>query len=248
MVEGVLAVDADGRILELNAAAARLLDLSSDQARGRSIQEAVRNLDLQKFISATVTDGGPAETEIVIYGNEERFLQLHGTALTDPTGRKLGVLVVLNDNHPSEATGNGPARFCRQCLARTETPITTLKGCVETLTDTAPGLPEETRRFVSMMDRHVDRLQAIVDDLLSLSRIEFDAERGQIRLEPGRIGDVLKRAAGCLCGAGAGQGNSVMVECPDDVEAAIDVPLLEQAVGNLIDNAIKYSDNAHRST
>ena len=120
MVEGVLAVDGDGRILDLNSAAARLLDLTPDQVRGRSIQEAVRNLDLQKFITATLTAGGPAEAEIVLYGNEERFLQLHGTALTDPSGQEVGSTGCPERHHPGEATGDGAAGLRRQRVARTQ--------------------------------------------------------------------------------------------------------------------------------
>ncbi|MBU4211004.1 MAG: HAMP domain-containing protein, partial [Verrucomicrobia bacterium] len=133
MVEGVLAVDRDERILHLNHAAARLLDLAPEQARGRSIQEAVRNRDLQAFIDATLAGTGPAEGEIVIYGNEERFLQLHGTALTDIAGYNIGALIVLNDITRLKRLETVRRDFVANVSHQLKTPITALKGCVETL-------------------------------------------------------------------------------------------------------------------
>jgi two-component system, OmpR family, phosphate regulon sensor histidine kinase PhoR len=241
MVEGVLAVDGDTRILDLNSAAARLLELTPEQVRGRSIQEAVRNLDLQKFIAETLSVASPAEAEIILYGNEERFLQLHGTSLTDATGKKFGALIVLNDITRLKRLETVRRDFVANVSHELKTPITALKGCVETLSDPTHRTPEDDERFMAMMGRQVERLSAIVEDLLSLSRIEHDAEHKRIPLEPGSICDVLRRSAQVFAKAADAKGIHVAVECPGDLAAPINSPLLEQAVGNLIDNAIKYS-------
>ena len=246
MVEGVLAVDDNGRILGLNSAAAHLLELTPDQARGRSIQETVRNPDLQQFITATLTAGGPAEKEIALYGNEERFLQLHGTALTDSTGKKLGALVVLNDITRLKRLETVRQDFVANVSHELKTPITALRGCVETLSDPTQRRPEDDERFMAMMGRQVERLSSIVEDLLSLSRIEHDAEHNRIPLEPGPVCDVLRRAAQAFANAADARGIAITVVCPADLAAPINAPLLEQAVGNLIDNAIKYSGEQTR--
>lgn len=241
MVEGVLAVDRDERILHLNHAAARLLDLAPEQARGRSIQEAVRNRDLQAFIGATLAGTDPAEGEIVIYGNDERFLQLHGTALTDIAGHNIGALIVLNDITRLKRLETVRRDFVANVSHELKTPITALKGCVETLSDTKPMDPVENSRFLAMMARQVERMEALVADLLSLSRIEFDAERKRVALDPGVIGNVLQRAAQSFTVAAVAKSISIAVECPAEVTASINAALLEQAVGNLLDNAIKFS-------
>ncbi len=246
MVEGVLAVDDNGRILGLNAAAARLLELTPDQARGFSIQEAVRNLDLQQFITATLAADGPTEKEIVLYGTEERFLQLHGTALTDSTGKKLGVLVVLNDITRLKRLETVRQDFVANVSHELKTPITALRGCVETLSDPTQQQPGDHARFMAMMGRQVERLSSIVEDLLSLSRIEHDAEHKRIPLETSPVCDVLRRAVQAFAKAADAKGISVTVACPGDLSAPINAPLLEQAVGNLIDNAIKYSGERTR--
>ena len=246
MVEGVLAVDDNGHILNLNAAAARLLDLEPGQARGRSIQEVVRNLDLQQFITAALTTDAPAEKEIILYGNEEHFLQLHGTALTDSTGKKLGALVVLNDITRLKRLETVRQDFVANVSHELKTPITALRGCVETLSDPAQRRPEDDKRFMAMMSRQVERLGSIVEDLLSLSRIEHNAEHKRILLESGPVCDVLRRAVQAFAKAADAKSMAVTVVCSADLSAPINAPLLEQAVGNLIDNAIKYSPDGRR--
>ncbi|MBU1857088.1 MAG: ATP-binding protein, partial [Verrucomicrobia bacterium] len=230
----------------LNHAAARLLDLAPEQAQGRSIQEAVRNRDLQAFISATLAGTGPAEDEIVIYGNEERFIQLHGTTLTDIAGYNIGALIVLNDITRLKRLETVRRDFVANVSHELKTPITALKGCVETLSDTKPIDPVENSRFLAMMARQVARMEALVEDLLSLSRIEFDAERKHVALDRGAISEVLQRAAQSFATAAVAKSISLVVECPAEVKAPINVALLEQAVGNLLDNAIKFSANGTR--
>ena len=246
MVEGVLAVDRDERILHLNHAAARLLDLAPEQARGRSIQEAVRNRDLQAFIGTTLAGNGPAEGEIIIYGNEERFLQLHGTALTDIADHNIGALIVLSDITRLKRLETVRRDFVANVSHELKTPITALKGCVETLSDTRPMDPAENSRFLAMMTRQVERMEALVEDLLNLSRIEFDAEHKRIALDPGVIGSVLQRVAQSFTATAAAKSISLAVECPAEITAPINAALLEQAVGNLLDNAIKFSANGTR--
>ncbi len=246
MVEGVLAVDGDGRILELNGAAARLLELVPDRVRGRSIVETVRNPDLQNFIAATLAAGGPAECEIVLNGNVERFLNLHGTALADSAGRRLGVLVVLNDVTRLKRLETVRQDFVANVSHELRTPITALRGCVETLSDRGERSPDEEGRFIAMMGRQVERLNAIVEDLLSLSRIEHDAQHKRIPLEPWPVRDVLGRAAQACAKAAEARRITVVVACAGDVTAPLNATLLEQAVANLIDNAVKYSGEGTR--
>ncbi len=242
MVEGVLAVDTDGRILNLNGAAAQLLDLDPGHARGRTIQEIVRNRELQEFISAALAAPTPSEEEIVLYGNEERFLQLHGTALSDRSGSRIGAVIVLNDITRLKRLETVRRDFVANVSHELKSPIAALKGCVETLENDRPPEPEEARRFLALMAQSVDRLQAIVEDLLSLSRIEFDSERGRVPLDPGPVCDVLRGVVRAFTKQAQAKQVSLTVDCPAELTASINAMLLEQALGNLIDNAIKYSD------
>ena len=123
-----------------------------------------------------------------------------------------------------------------------KTPITAIKGFVETLQDTGEKTPEESRRFLEIIRKHVERLEAIVEDLLSLSRIEQDAGRKDIVLTEEKLWSVLKTAVQ-ICEKWAEEKKiKINLTCVEDIGAEIVPPLLEQAVVNLLDNAIKYSE------
>jgi two-component system phosphate regulon sensor histidine kinase PhoR len=237
MAEGVLAVDSRGQVLHFNAAAAELLGLEGGQERGQLLEETVRHSELQRFIRDIQVSAGTAEAEIQLPG--ERFVRLHGTPLEDAAGRKIGALVVLNDTTRLKRLEKMRQDFVANVSHELRTPITALRGGVETLLDSERS--DEDRHFIAMMGRQVERLGAIVGDLLSLSRLEHDGQSGRIEREPGPIRDVLRRAAGNFAKAAEAKGMTVAVACPEDLMAPINAALLEQAVGNLIDNAIKYS-------
>ena len=241
MVEGVLAVDAEGHILYLNEAVGRLLDIEPEQARGRSVQEAVRHHEVQEFVAATPSNTWPSEAEVMVRGVPERHIQLHGTPLVEPNGRHIGGLVVVNDITRLKRLERVRSDFVANVSHELKTPITALKGCVETLTGETPPEPDDAARFTSMMARHVSRLEAIVEDLLSLSRIEFEAAREQVHRDRVSIEEVLQRVAHTFAPAAEAKSITLNVKCSEDLSAPVNGPLLEQAIGNLVDNAIKYS-------
>lgn len=239
MSEGMLAVDADDRVLNLNPAAALLLGVAPEQARGRMLEEVVRLPDLQKFVRKVRASGRDAEEEILLA--DGRVLQLHGTTLEDAAGRRIGALAVISDTTKLKQLEKMRQDFVANVSHELKTPITALRGSVETLLDPERHDRSDDAHFIAMIGRQVERLWAIVGDLLSLSRLEHDGRNGRIPLEPGPVGDVLRRAAGNFAMAAGAKRITVSVECPPGLMATINAALLEQAVGNLIDNAIKYS-------
>jgi two-component system phosphate regulon sensor histidine kinase PhoR len=122
-----------------------------------------------------------------------------------------------------------------------KTPLTAIKGFVETLCTGDLDDREETRRFLTIIDKHVNRLATIIDDLMQLSRIEHDDEIQQIGLECCRIENVIKTAIGLCAENIHGKGIDVQFSCEPDLNGCFDATLLEQAAVNLLDNAIKYS-------
>jgi len=241
MVEGVLAVDVDEKILRLNRAAADMLGISLKGCVARPIQEVVRKVDLQRFIVTTLQSQKPVEEDLILHGSQDRFLQAHGTRLLGSEGRQLGALVVLNDVTRLRRLENIRSDFVANVSHELKTPITAIKGFVETLLDGAIDQPEDARRFLEIVTRQAERLNAIIEDLLDLSRIERESELEQVPLSDSNIGSLLASARQ-ICLTRAQQDRvQVRIECPDELVALINAPLLEQAVTNLIDNAIKYS-------
>jgi len=241
MVEGVLAVDNDERILRLNHAALTLLQVGNRDCVGRPIQEAIRKADLQRFVGRVLKEGGPMEEDLVLHGGVNRYLQAHGTLLRGADGRQIGALVVLNDVTRLRRLENLRRDFVANVSHELKTPITAIKGFVETLLDGAMHQPEDAKRFLEIVVRQTERLNAIIEDLLNLSRIEQEAESEGVELTTAEIESVLRSVVqGCSIVAGR-RNVRLELSCATDLQARINPPLLEQAVTNLVDNAVKYS-------
>lgn len=241
MVEGLLAIDLDERIVRLNRAGSRLLRVDSNDVRGRTIQETIISPDFQGFVAKVLRERRHLEDEIRLQDGR-LVLQVSGTVFRDATGADLGVLIVMNDVTQLRKLENLRRDFVANVSHELRTPITSIKGFVETLRDGAIHSPEDASRFLDIIAKHADRLNAIIEDLLRLSKIERDAETDRITLEIGNVVEVLQRAIQvCLPVASSKQINVELVAepaCP----ARINAPLLEQAVVNLLDNAIHYSE------
>jgi len=243
MLEGVIAVSRDERILSINPAAARWFDLDPEKVRDRSLPEAIRNLAIQKFVTRSLKSRAPVEDDIAVYRNGERILNIKSAPLLDVGPEPIGILIVFNDVTQLRRLEDIRREFVANVSHEIKTPLTAIKGFVETLHHHIVETPEEARRFLAIIARHVDRLNTIIEDLLMLSRIENEGERGAIKRERTRLRDVFQSAVQ-ICRTQADE-KRIRIELAGDegLEAMVDPVLLEQAIVNLLDNAVKYSDS-----
>ncbi len=243
MVEGVFTVDTEERITGMNRAGGQLLEVNHEQVRGKSALEAVHNTDLQKFVRMALSNSSPVEGEITLIDDEakERFFQTHGVRLIDAQEKSSGALIVINDVTNLRRLENVRRDFVANVSHELKTPITSIEGFVETLLDGAMDDAGDASRFLQIIAKQSKRLHAIVEDLLALSRIEQGTEDSKISLEKHTLLETLQ-AAIQTCGSRATEKQSaVQLDCPNNLTACINPALLEQAMVNLIDNAIKYS-------
>jgi two-component system phosphate regulon sensor histidine kinase PhoR len=241
MAEGVLAIDPGMLIINMNEAAARFLGVSREEALNHRVEEVVRFSPILEFIQGTIEGETALGQDLLIYDEKERFLHAQGTRLVDSSGESIGALVVLRDNTKVHKLEVIRKEFAANVSHELKTPITSIKGFAETLLDSRLENRAEVMRFLSIIARQTDRLIAIVDDLLSLARIEEDIEREAVELRSGRLRGVIDSAvASCALAAGE-RGIDLRIECPEEASARFNSRLLEQALMNLIDNAIKYS-------
>ncbi len=242
MREGVVAVDNTEHIISMNRAASVLFECDPIRCQDKDIQEVVRNLPLQQFIRKSIAGQEPAENDIVLYQNGEKILNLKSSPLLDAGKKQIGTLVVINDVTQLRRLENMRKDFVANVSHEIKTPLTAIKGFVETLHRGSVDKPEETERFLGIIQKHVDRLSSIIEDLLSLSRIEQEDERQAIQFETGLIKDIF-RSAVQICRSKAEEKNiDIKITCAESLGAAFDPMLLEQAVVNLLDNALKYSE------
>jgi two-component system phosphate regulon sensor histidine kinase PhoR len=238
MIEGVLAIDARQRVLGLNRAAADLFGFDLQTVVGKSMQEVIRNPDLRRFALRAIDCREPVEDDIVLAGPRDRTIRVRGTALRDLSGEG-GAVIVLNDVTEFKRLENVRRDFVANVSHELKTPVASIKGFVETLLDGAAEDPDDRRRFLDIVARQADRLEAIIEDLLALSRIEQSEGTGTLPLEPTTIAAVLGEAASDCLPRATERSVLLEVDCEAAVEASVNAPLIEQAVINLIDNAIK---------
>jgi two-component system phosphate regulon sensor histidine kinase PhoR len=242
MIEGVLAIDARQRIVSINHGAAELLGLDPEKSLRRPLQEVVRNPDLRRFALLAIDCREPVEDDLVIRGARDRTIRLRGTALRDVSGEG-GAVIVLNDVTDIQRLENVRRDFVANVSHELKTPVASIKGFVETLLDGAADDPADNRRFLEIVARQAERLEAIIEDLLALSRIEQSEGAGNLPLERVHVLAVLSAAVADCRPRARDRGVTVEVECDGLLEADVNPALLEQAVINLVDNAIKYSDS-----
>ncbi len=241
MVEGVLAVDTEFRLVSMNTSCARMLKVDPQQVRGRRVEESLRIPDLQRLLTGALTRGHSLEAQLVIRNGGERHLQAHSAPVRDAVGATLGAVLVLNDITHLRRLERVRRDFVANVSHELKTPITSIKAAVETLQDGALTDPTDAGRFLEMIARRANRLSAIIDDLLNLSRIEQQSEAAEIAFEMTALGPVLSAAVQVCEAKARAKETPILLRIDETLEARINPALVETALINLIDNAIKYS-------
>ena len=241
MLEGVIAIDTEERIVSINRAAAQLFENEPADCKNKSIQETIRSPALQQFIRSALKNPHPAEEDITVYQNDERVIDVKSSPLLDADRQQIGTLVVFNDVTQLRRLENMRRDFVANVSHEIKTPLTAIKGFVETLQQEKIDRAEEGERFLGIIQKHVDRLNSIVEDLLALSRIEQEDERKEISFQPVKINDIFQAVIQLYRPKAEEKQIRIHLDCKKDTTGLLDPALIEQAVVNLLDNAIKYS-------
>jgi two-component system phosphate regulon sensor histidine kinase PhoR len=241
MIEGVLAVDSRMRIVSINRAAADLLALDPGVVLGRPLQEVVRNADLRQFALQAIDCREPVEDDLVLRAARDRTIRVRGTALRDQSGEG-GAVIVLEDITDIRHLENVRRDFVANVSHELKTPVASIKGFVETLLEGRVDAPEDRRRFLEIIARQSDRLGSIIEDLLALSRIEQAEDSGEVPIERVAVVDLIGSVVSECRPRADERSITIDVDCPPDLDAEVNAPLLEQALINLVDNALKYSE------
>ncbi|MFH2130425.1 MAG: ATP-binding protein, partial [bacterium] len=243
MIEGVIAVDTRERILSINQAAMTMLKIEAGTTKNRSILEMVRHAELQKMVSRTLQTGQALEQDITIQQDGELILNLKCRPLQNASEDNIGALIVLNDVTRIRFLEDMRKDLVANVSHELKTPLTTIKGFVETLLHgSMTDDPGKSGHFLEIINKHVDRLTAIIEDLLSLARIEKLNEQNELQHELHPLLDIIQTAVQVIRSKAEAKHIMLPVQCSATLKAAVDTTLLEQALVNLLDNAVKYSD------
>ncbi|MCB0341216.1 MAG: PAS domain S-box protein [Bdellovibrionales bacterium] len=242
MAEGVMAVNSDRNIKFLNSAAAKILGIPNERQKGQGIEAVVRVPEIQDFVNLSLKADHPLEKEVELLGATSKHLQLRSSPLKSHDGTRNGTVLVFSDISRLKELESHRRDFVANVSHELRTPLTSIQGFAETLLTAEITDPEERRRFIKIIHRHAARLGSIIEDLLALSRIERGTEGQAIELSKMDVRSTVRSAIEMCEDRAQGLDIEIDCECEDEAVAAINAPLLEQAVVNLIDNAIKYSE------
>jgi two-component system phosphate regulon sensor histidine kinase PhoR len=247
MVEGVVALDARGRILLVNPAARGILGLEAADApvEGRPLLEVVRQKALVDLAAACRAGGQaePAQRELDLGPPLGRTLRVH--AVPVPFSRQAtGVLLVLHDVTELRRLERVRAEFVTNVSHELRTPLTAIRGYLETLLDGALEDRAHARRFLETAHAHAERLGRLVDDLLQLSNVETGKVR--LRLESLELAEVAAGVVAMFERAATAKRLHVASGVGDGLRVKADRDRLVQILVNLVDNAVKYTADEGR--
>ena len=241
MLEGVIAIDKDERIITINDAAAKIFDFPASQLKARYILEVARNFEFQEFIQRALATHEPVEDDILITRDDKLILNIHSTALYDTGERRIGTLIIFHDITRMRRLERMHKDFAANVSHELKTPLTAIKGFIETLQEMpSTNDTKERERFLKIIDKNVSRMIDLINDLLALSKLER-LQGTNIQLEKQDMITLIQGAVN-TCHAGILAKNIIVtIDCPKDLRAMVDPILLEQAIINIVDNAVKYS-------
>ncbi len=246
MLEAVIMIDNEQRIINMNRAAQRLFKPRVREFAGRNFMEVMRNIDLQSFVERALKSEEPIEEDLVIIGQPDMHLQAHGAALLRSDGMRIGTLIVLNNITRLKTLEQTRRDLVTNASHELRTPVTSIKGFLETLRDGAIDEPETARRFLGIMIRQTDRLVSIIEDMLKLSEIERAQSTSGVRLERIELSGLLDAVKREFLPMAQEKQIQLEVQCEYGLTAMVNEHLFHQAIVNLVDNAIKYTQSGGR--
>ena len=212
LAEGVIVLDRQDNVIDINTAARQIFKLK-DEPCGLPVSGIIRNLEISDFIEKLKKEGAPVEAEFPVQlPSGDKQLRVRGTRLKWSEDKASGILLVIYDMTQLRKLENFRRDFVANVSHEIKTPLTVIRGAVETLRDGAIHEPESAERFMQIIEMLPVNVSTPISTAVELAQARADAA-----------------------------GLKLVVETSADPEVLIDVQLVEQAILNLIDNAIKHS-------
>lgn len=241
MSSGVVALDADQRIVGINNAGQNMLDVGGASARGRLFQEIVRDPGLHAVVAEALEDSDRATHEVTFNGKEPRRLQIVTHPLNEESDGTRGVLLVLNDVTQLRKLESLRSDFAANVSHELRTPVTNIRGYVETLREIGWRDESQAKRFLEIIDNNSRRLAAIIDDVMSLTKVEQPQMREQLERQTIPARNLVAAVTSEFEETAREKSIEIVESVPPEMALFVHPQLLEQAVSNLVSNAIKYS-------
>ena len=236
MLEGLLLLDRNRRIYLANRAFKDLFGLKGE-LRGKTVMEALRVHELAALVERVDRDGQVFDYELKLPELSERWFQVNAAAIFNSAGEREGTILVFHDLTRLKQLERTREEFVANVSHELRTPLSLIKGYVETLLDGARNNPEVADRFLKIIERNTQRLDLLIQDLLTISALE--SGRVTLNLQPVELRPLVEKVFIDLKKR-AEEKELRLINQLGDWTAKADAHRLEQVLANLVDNAIKY--------
>ena len=236
MIEGLLLLDRSQKIYLANRAFKSLFSLKVE-LRGKTILEALRLHELEELVQRVQAEGQVFDYEIKLPDLSERWLRVNAAVISNSAGEREGMILVFHDLTRLKQLERTREEFVANVSHELRTPLSLIKGYVETLLDGARNNPEVSERFLKIIERNTNRLDLLIQDLLTISALE--SGRMKLNLQPMDLRAMADKVFNDLRSKADDKHVALRNDLPL-LPVRADANRLDQVFANLVDNAIKY--------
>jgi two-component system, OmpR family, phosphate regulon sensor histidine kinase PhoR len=242
MEDGLLVVDARSRVTLMNPTFQKLFELR-DPAVDVPLVEAVRHATLDQLVAETLLTGEAMRSELSLADSRthsERHVEVSAVPIKNADDEVTGTVVLFHDITELKQLDQIRRDFVANVSHELRTPLSIFRGYIEVLFDEPQTSREELTRILSIMERHSKRLQRLVDDLLSLAQLE--SSHAELEISVVRMDELFNNLIRDWKEKLTGKNLKVIVDLPSETSVLrADGTRLEEALHNLLDNAVKFS-------
>ncbi len=240
MVEGVIVIGKDERVILMNSPVYTMLDLRSRDIIGKPYWEVIRNEEINSLLKEAMAEKKSLRREITIISLQESQFSMQVSCIISDSGNLSAVVAVFHDITEMKKLARLRSEFVANVSHELKTPLTSIKGFVETLKDGALKDKEKAQKFLDIIQRHTHRLENLVNDILSLSSIE--TREITLNLEKTSLNSIIEPVIHLCKDQIESRQHKIIVNIPEGLPSVfIDPPKMEQVFLNLLDNAIKFT-------
>ncbi len=241
MTNCFVAVDSKMRIILINSIAARFFGIKDESVIGRKLIEVIRNNQINQILEHAIESNCSSVSELALGMPEEGVFRVYASPIrsANHTDINSGGIVTIHDITTIKKLEQIRTEFVSNVTHELKTPLTSIRGFVETLRNGALNDAEVSAKFLEIIDIEAERLTMLINDILQLSEIENKFSDTDISMH--NLYDIITETIAILQVSADKKGVRLTVSADKDITIRANRDRIKQMLINLVDNAIKYN-------